>query len=92
MFRILTEPEYNLIKQQVELMKTEKMEITFPEQSIREIARLATEINRSVENIGARYVGYSKYFGNINIHAGGCTQFWRKSWKTSVFIVRKGRT
>ena len=55
MYRILVEPEYNLVKQQIELMKTEEIEVTFPDISVREIAKLATEINRSVENIGARY-------------------------------------
>lgn len=35
-------------------MKTEDIELKFPEESIREVARIATELNRSVENIGAR--------------------------------------
>ena len=53
-FRILTEPEANLILQYKELLKTEDFALEFEEEAIREIARLATEINESVENIGAR--------------------------------------
>lgn len=52
--RILTEPEHNLIKQQVELIKTEGVELQVREEAIKEIARVAAEANRHVENIGAR--------------------------------------
>ena len=54
MYRILVEPEFNLVKQQVHLMKTEGITVEFPDEAVQEIARLAYEINRSVENIGAR--------------------------------------
>ncbi|HTH16965.1 MAG TPA: ATP-dependent protease ATPase subunit HslU [Magnetospirillum sp.] len=52
--RILTEPEASLIKQYRALLETEELELTFTEDSITAIADLAAEINRSVENIGAR--------------------------------------
>jgi ATP-dependent HslUV protease ATP-binding subunit HslU len=52
--RILTEPEASLIKQYKALMDTEKVAIDFTDDAIDEIARLAAEINSSVENIGAR--------------------------------------
>lgn len=52
--RILTEPECSLIKQYVALLKTEEVELAFAADAIDELARLAAEINRSVENIGAR--------------------------------------
>jgi len=52
--RILTEPEASLIKQYIALMATEDVDLVFNEESIREIARLAAEINSLVENIGAR--------------------------------------
>ena len=52
--RILTEPEASLIKQYKALMDTEKVTLDFTEDAIDEIARLAAEINGSVENIGAR--------------------------------------
>jgi len=53
-YRILTETENNLIKQQTALLKTESVVIKFNEESIREIARIAAELNTTVENIGAR--------------------------------------
>lgn len=52
--RILTEPEASLIKQYQALMATEKVQLNFSDQAIEEIAKLAVEVNTSVENIGAR--------------------------------------
>ncbi len=52
--RILLEPEANLIKQYKALMATEKFTLDFAPDAIDELARLAAEINGSVENIGAR--------------------------------------
>jgi ATP-dependent HslUV protease ATP-binding subunit HslU len=52
--RILTEPEASLIKQYIALMATEGVTLSFSDEGIQEIARLAAEINSAVENIGAR--------------------------------------
>jgi ATP-dependent HslUV protease ATP-binding subunit HslU len=52
--RILTEPEASLIKQYVALLKTEDVTLDFSPDAIGEIASLAAEVNRNVENIGAR--------------------------------------
>ena len=52
--RILKEPDYNLIRQYTALMETETVNLEFTEDAISELARLAAEINQSVENIGAR--------------------------------------
>ena len=52
--RILKEPDNSLIKQYVALLQTENVELNFSEDSIETISKLATEINSSVENIGAR--------------------------------------
>lgn len=52
--RILTEPEASLVKQYVALLATEEVELVFTEDAIDALADLATEINASVENIGAR--------------------------------------
>jgi ATP-dependent HslUV protease ATP-binding subunit HslU len=52
--RILTEPENNLIRQYVELLKTEQVTLVFADGAVERIATLAAEINESVENIGAR--------------------------------------
>ncbi|MCA8932051.1 MAG: ATP-dependent protease ATPase subunit HslU, partial [Rhodospirillaceae bacterium] len=52
--RILTEPEASLIKQYVALLGTEEVVLEFADDAIDELARLAAEINQTVENIGAR--------------------------------------
>ena len=52
--RILTEPECSLIKQYVALLNTESVTLAFTGEAIERLAELATEINASVENIGAR--------------------------------------
>ncbi len=52
--RILTEPENSLIKQYVALLKTENVALSFGDDAIDAIADLAAEVNRGVENIGAR--------------------------------------
>lgn len=54
LYRILTEPITNLIRQQVEMLSSEDVVLQFTDDAIREIARIAHETNRSVENIGAR--------------------------------------
>lgn len=52
--RILTEPKFNLLEQQVKLMEAEGVRLSFTREAVAEIARLAAEINRTIENIGAR--------------------------------------
>jgi ATP-dependent HslUV protease ATP-binding subunit HslU len=52
--RILTEPEASLITQYRALLGTEQLNIIFTDDAIDAIADLATAINSSVENIGAR--------------------------------------
>ena len=52
--KILTIPENALLKQYSALLETEKVDITFEEDAIREIAKTATIVNEEVENIGAR--------------------------------------
>jgi len=54
MYRILTEPEVHNIKQQRALLKTEGVDLRFTDEAIKEIAKVTTEVNLSVENIGAR--------------------------------------
>ena len=51
--RILTEPEASLIKQYIALMATEDFTLDFTEEAINQLAKLAAEINGTVENIGA---------------------------------------
>jgi len=52
--RILKEPDNSLIKQYKALLETEKVNLEFTKDGIETIAKLATEINASIENIGAR--------------------------------------
>ena len=54
LYRILTEPVTNLVRQQTALLATEDFELEFTDGAIREVARIAFEVNRTVENIGAR--------------------------------------
>jgi ATP-dependent HslUV protease ATP-binding subunit HslU len=52
--RILTEPRNALIKQYTALMETEGIQLDFTADSIAEMARFASVVNQSNENIGAR--------------------------------------
>ena len=52
--RILEEPHNALVKQYQALLATENVRLEFKPDAIREIARIAAEVNRSTENIGAR--------------------------------------
>ena len=52
--RILKEPDNSLIKQYKALLKTENVDLEFSEDGIDTIANLATEVNSTIENIGAR--------------------------------------
>ncbi|GGH33757.1 ATP-dependent protease ATPase subunit HslU [Alsobacter metallidurans] len=52
--RILTDTEASLVKQYVALMATEGVTLDFADTAISAIARVAVEVNGSVENIGAR--------------------------------------
>ncbi len=52
--RILTEPETSLLRQYEALLATEGVRLDFRPDGVAEIARIATELNQSVENIGAR--------------------------------------
>jgi ATP-dependent HslUV protease ATP-binding subunit HslU len=52
--RILQEPHNALTKQYEALLATEGVVLEFKPDAIREIARIAAEVNRATENIGAR--------------------------------------
>jgi ATP-dependent HslUV protease ATP-binding subunit HslU len=52
--RILKEPDNSLIKQYKALLNTENVDLEFSEDGIDMIANLASEVNSTVENIGAR--------------------------------------
>jgi ATP-dependent HslUV protease ATP-binding subunit HslU len=52
--KILTEPENSLIRQYRALMETENVTLDFSDCAIDALSDLAAEVNRAVENIGAR--------------------------------------
>jgi ATP-dependent HslUV protease ATP-binding subunit HslU len=52
--QILTTPQNALLKQYSALLETEGVKLHFTDDGIREVARIATEVNEAVENIGAR--------------------------------------
>jgi ATP-dependent HslUV protease ATP-binding subunit HslU len=54
LYAILTEPENALTKQSVALLATEGVELLFEGDALREMAHLATAVNASTEDIGAR--------------------------------------
>jgi ATP-dependent HslUV protease ATP-binding subunit HslU len=69
--RILREPKNALTKQQVELMRTEGVEVTFKDDAIDEMAQIAYDVNRRTQNIGARrlYTIMERVFETISFDA-----------------------
>ena len=52
--RILTEPDSALVTQYRALLGAEGLDLTFGDDAVREVARLAVQVNSQTENIGAR--------------------------------------
>ena len=69
--RILTETENALTRQYAGLMGTEDVAVTFTPDGIAALARIAAEVNRSVENIGARrlYTVMERVFEELSFTA-----------------------
>nr|WP_323778121.1 ATP-dependent protease ATPase subunit HslU [Amylibacter sp.] len=69
--RILTETDNALTLQYAALMATEEVEVTFDESGIKAIARIAAEVNSSLENIGARrlYTIIERVFDDLGFTA-----------------------
>ncbi len=69
---ILLNTDYSLIKQYTEILKTEKVEIKFTNDSIHCIANIAYNINQNTENIGARrlHTVMEKLLEDILFYAG----------------------
>jgi len=74
--RILTETENALTLQYSALMGTEEVTVTFEEDGIKALAKIAADVNQSVENIGARrlYTVMERVFEELSFgapdHAG----------------------
>ncbi len=54
LYAILTEPQNALTKQSVAMLATEGVELVFQDEALREMAHLATAVNATTEDIGAR--------------------------------------
>jgi len=69
--RILTETDNALTRQYAALMATEEVAVTFTEDGIAALARIAAEVNRAVENIGARrlYTVMERVFEDLSFAA-----------------------
>ncbi|MFC0280151.1 ATP-dependent protease ATPase subunit HslU [Falsigemmobacter intermedius] len=69
--RILTETDNALTRQYTALMATEGVTVTFAEDGIDALARIAAEVNRTVENIGARrlYTVMERVFEELSFAA-----------------------
>jgi len=69
--RILKEPHNALVRQYIEMMATEGIEIVFKEEAIEEIAEVATIVNERTENIGARrlYTVMETMLEDVSFHA-----------------------
>ncbi len=69
--RILTETDNALTRQYAALMGTEQVSVEFTEDGIAALARIAAEVNRSVENIGARrlYTVLERVFEDLSFAA-----------------------
>ena len=69
--RILTEPENALITQYIALMATEQVALEFTPEAIRRIAEIATQVNESTENIGARrlHTVMERLLEEVSFHA-----------------------
>ena len=69
--RILTETDNALTRQYTALMQTEEVMVRFTEDGIAALARIAAEVNHSVENIGARrlYTVLERVFEELSFTA-----------------------
>ncbi|MEZ5771042.1 ATP-dependent HslUV protease ATP-binding subunit HslU [Defluviimonas denitrificans] len=69
--RILTETDNALTLQYTALMGTEEVTVSFEKDGIAALARIAAEVNRSVENIGARrlYTVMERVFEDLSFTA-----------------------
>ncbi len=69
--RILTEPDNSLVKQYEALMAAEGVTLSFTEDGVAALARIAADVNRAVENIGARrlYTVMERVFEEISFTA-----------------------
>ena len=76
--RILKEPQNSLVRQYTALLATESVTVTFDDSAIDEIARVASDVNATTENVGARrlHTIMERLLDEVSYHAperGGST-------------------
>lgn len=71
LYRILSEPEHNLVAQAEALLRAEDIGLKFTEGALREMASVAAEVNKAVDNIGARrlHTVLERVVEDISFHA-----------------------
>ncbi|SEO10609.1 ATP-dependent HslUV protease ATP-binding subunit HslU [Salinihabitans flavidus] len=69
--RILTETDNALTRQYSALMATEGVDVTFTDEGIAALAKIAADVNQSIENIGARrlYTIMERVFEELSYNA-----------------------
>jgi ATP-dependent HslUV protease ATP-binding subunit HslU len=86
--RILVEPENSLIKQYIALLASDGVELDFAEDAIDMIAQIASKVNETTENIGARrlHTVMTKLLEDLLYNAPGTA---RKAKITRVYVDEK---
>ncbi len=86
--RILKEPKNALVKQYEALLETEGIKLKFTDDALREIARIAAQVNETAENIGARrlHTIMEKVLEELSFEA---PDLRRKTFRIDAEYVRK---
>jgi len=87
MVQILVNTEFNLISQQIEMLKTENCTLQFTDDAVHEIAETAVLCNENVENIGARRLVtvIEQIMQDINVEASDI----KKANDTKTYVIDK---
>jgi ATP-dependent HslUV protease ATP-binding subunit HslU len=75
--RVLTEPKNALVCQYRDLLGTEGVSLSFTDEAVAEMARLAARVNDTTENIGARRLAtiLETVLDEVSFEAGGTSAF-----------------
>lgn len=85
--RILTEPRYNLLLQQKEMMKTENIDIVFTPDGIDELAKVTCSVNTQGQNIGARRL-HAVLERVMDTYSFGCEDYEGKTVEIDSKVVK----
>lgn len=74
--RILLEPENAIIKQYIELMRTEDVNLEFTDEALKRVSEIAYTVNATTENIGARrlYTIMERLLEDISFNASSMAE------------------